>query len=63
MKWNRISDHCIQSGSYTITKALVKGVTRYTLWDGDRQVAIRDSAEELKKMAEEKSNEFALQEG
>ena len=65
MKWHRISDYAIQSGPYTIGKSLVKGVARYTLWLGEpgKMIAIRDSAEELKKMAEEKSNESALQEG
>jgi len=63
VKWNRISDHCIQSGSYTITKALVKGATRYTLWKVDQMLAIRDTSEELKKMLEGKTNGAALQEG
>ena len=65
MKWKKLSDYAIQSGPYTISKALVKGAARFTLWIGEpgTMLAIRDTSEELKKMAEEKSNESALQEG
>jgi len=66
MKWKKLSPYAIQSGTHTISKSLVNGEARYTLWIGEpgKIVAIRDTAEELKKMVtEEKGNEFALQEG
>ncbi|HEY9527994.1 MAG TPA: hypothetical protein VIR02_12950 [Anaerolineales bacterium] len=60
MKWKKLSDYAIQSGNYTISKALVKGVARFTLWIGSepgKMLAIRDTSEELKKMAEDKEIE------
>ena len=66
MKWKKLSETAIESGIYTISRETVKGSDRFTLWTGSnpgKMLAIRDTAEELKKMAEEKSNEFALQEG
>lgn len=52
MNWLRIDPYAIACEPYTISKQLVSGTPRYTLWEGERMVAIRNSAEELKRMAE-----------
>lgn len=58
VKWKKLSDYAIQSGPYTISKALVKENFRYTLWiEPGTMLAIRDTAEELKKMVTEKEIE------
>ena len=74
MKWCRISDYAITNGqefsgprdeyrhgTHFINKSTVNGKDRYTLYQGEQLIAIRDSAEELKKMAEEKESENAVQ--
>ena len=52
MNWKKLSPYAIACDNFTISKALVSGEPRYTLWEGERMVAIRDSAEELKRMVE-----------
>lgn len=64
MKWNRINDYAITNGqeqeskhgyrhgTHIISKALVSGEPRYTLWEGERTVAIFESAREAKERAE-----------
>lgn len=74
LKWHRISDYAITNGqefsgpkdayrhgTHIINKSAVNGKDRYTLYQGEQWIAVRDTAEELKKMAEEKANE--MQEG
>lgn len=65
MKWYRINDYAITNGqeqesnhgyrhgTHIISKALVSGEARYTLWEGDRMVQIFMSAEEAKEKAKE----------
>ena len=51
--WERSGDYAMTNGEYTISKAIVRGVPKYTLWRGSEpseMVAIRDTADELKKM-------------
>ena len=63
MNWTKISKYSWTSGSYTISANDMGGKRyRYTLYQGDQLLAIRDTADELKKMLEEKTN-VALQEG
>lgn len=51
MKWTRISDHAISSGNWTISKSLVSGTPRYTLWDGEVMVKVFKDAAGAKAMA------------
>lgn len=62
MNWVRINKYAIQCDQLTISKALVSGEPRYTLWDGDKMIKIFRTPEEAKSMAEERAN-VALQEG
>jgi hypothetical protein len=52
MNWLRINKYAIQCEPYTISKALVSGEPRYTLWDGDRMIKIFKTPQEAKSMAE-----------
>lgn len=63
MKWYRINDYAITNGqefsglgykhgTHIISKELVSGEPRYTLWDGDRMVQIFKTPQEAKSMAE-----------
>ena len=51
-KWTRLTIWAIQSGEYTISKALLDESPRYTLWHGEEMVATRGGVAELKRMAE-----------
>lgn len=48
MKWKKLSDYAIQSGQYTISKAIVGDLEKFTLWEGEKMVGIFESAEEAK---------------
>jgi hypothetical protein len=52
MNWKRINIYAIGCDNFTISKALVSGEPRYTLWDGDRMIKICKTPEEAKSMAE-----------
>ena len=55
MTWTKISKYSWTSGSYTISaNDMGKRRYRYTLYQGDQLLAIRDTAEELRKLAEER---------
>lgn len=62
MNWTKISKHSWTSGDYTISaNGMGERRYRYTLYQRDQLLAIRDSAEELKKMLEERGFENAVQ--
>jgi hypothetical protein len=65
MKWYRINDYAITNGqefsgpkdaykhgTHIISKAIVGGEPRYTLWEGERMVGIFRTADEAKERAE-----------
>lgn len=52
MNWLRIDPYAIACEPYTISKALVSGTPRYTLWEGERMVQIFKTPEEAKEKAE-----------
>jgi hypothetical protein len=54
MKWKKLSETAIESGRFTISKAVVNGVDRFTLWELNVKFVINNSAKELKKLAEER---------
>ncbi|SEN71763.1 hypothetical protein SAMN05216404_106177 [Nitrosospira multiformis] len=52
MNWRKLSPYAIACEPYTISKALVNGEPRYTLWEGERMVGIFRTPEEAKERAE-----------
>lgn len=59
MKWTKISKYSWESGPYTISASRVGEGYRYALWTGSdpgKLLAVRDTAEELKRMAKEAAN-------
>lgn len=45
MKWTANGSHAIQSGEWTISKALVNAVPVYTLWQGNKRMGNFATAE------------------
>lgn len=58
MKWEKLSDHAISSGDWTISKALLDGTPRYTLWDGEVMIKVFRTLEEAKAMAERATHDI-----
>lgn len=66
MKWYKISDYAITNGqefsglnykhgTHIISKSVVNGQNRFTLYQGNKLIAVKDKADDLKKMVEGKS--------
>jgi hypothetical protein len=55
MKWEKISKYSWTSGSYAISaNGMGEGKYRFSLYQGDQLLAIRDTAKELRQMTEER---------
>lgn len=46
--WKQLSKYAITNGKYFISKAFKDGVPDYTLWEGDKMIAVFKSAEAAK---------------
>lgn len=51
MKWTPNGAYAIQSGEFTISKALVSGVPVYTLWRGNKRMGNFATADKAKSAA------------
>ena len=52
MNWKKLSPYAIACDNFTISRALVSGEPRYTLWEGERMVGIFKTPEGAKERAE-----------
>lgn len=55
MTWTKVSDYAISNGLHNISKAIVGGKPRYTLWrlgSPDKILGFFDSSDEAKRNAE-----------
>lgn len=55
MNWKKLSPYAIACDNFTISKALVSGSPRYTLWDGDKMIKIFKTPQEAKERANEQA--------
>lgn len=65
-KWYKVSDYSITNGqeltgpgykhgTHIISKSVVNGQNKFTLYRGEKLIAVKDKADDLKRMVEGKS--------
>ena len=51
MKWTKVSDYCIQSGEYRISKYVLGGEALYIVWCEGSEIGTAASGNEARKIA------------